>query len=125
MAGAARPDSGIKAAYYARYFGDSTLNEDWVTASLGAFNDPDQERLTLPYLRPALEKLPWIQQNRRIFFLGGWLGSFLRGQQSPEALAVTERYLSDHPELPRDLRQKVLQSADELQRTVRIREKYR
>ena len=30
-------------------------------------------------------------------------------------------FLADHPKLPADLKQKVLQSADELERTVRIR----
>ena len=121
VARAARPDAATKAEYWRRYFGDSTLNEDWVTASLGAFNDGDQEALTRRYLVPALDTLPWIQRNRRIFFLGSWIGSFMSGQRSAESLALVERFLREHPRLPADLRQKVLQSEDELERTVRIR----
>jgi len=121
VAGAARPDSATKAAYWHRYFNDPTLNEDWVTASLGAFNDGDQEALTRRYLVPALDTLPWIQRNRRIFFLGSWLGAFLSGQRSAESLDMVETFLRDHPAMPRDLREKVLQSEDELERTVRIR----
>jgi len=121
VAGAARPDSAAKSAYFARYLGDSTLNEEWVTASLRAFNDPDQRALTLSYLRPALDTLPWIQHNRRIFFLGSWLGAFIGGQRDAAALRVIDDYLADHPKLPTDLRQKVLQTRDELERTVRIR----
>ncbi len=121
VAGAARPDSATKAAYWHRYFNDPTLNEDWVTASLGAFNDSDQEALTRRYLVPALDTLPWIQRNRRIFFLGSWLGAFLSGQRSAESLDMVETFLRDHPAMPRDLREKVLQSEDELERTVRIR----
>lgn len=121
VAGAARPDSATKRAYFTRYFADSALNEEWVTASLRAFNDPDQNALTIRYLGPALDSLPWIQRNRRIFFLGSWLGAFIGGQHDDAALRLIDRYLADHPKLPTDLRQKVLQTRDELERTVRIR----
>ena len=122
---AARPDPAVKADYFRRWFADRALNEDWASASLGAFNTPEQESLTRPYLRPALDSLRYIQANRRIFFLGAWLGAFLGGQTSKTALAVVQRYLDDNPKLPLDLRQKVLQNADELERTVRIRERWR
>jgi aminopeptidase N len=114
----------VKKEYFARYFGDSTLNEDWVTASLRAFNAPDQSALTLPYLVPALDTLPWVQRNRRIFFLGSWLGSFIGGQRSPDALRDIDNFLSRHPQLPVDLRQKILQTRDDLERTVRIRARF-
>jgi len=121
IAGAARPDGAAKAEYFHRWFADSSLNEDWASGSIGIFNAVEHQTLTLPYLRAALDSLPFIQANRRIFFLGAWLGGFLGGQSSSEALAVVHRYLSENPALPGDLRQKVLQSADELERTVRIR----
>lgn len=121
VAGAARPTAETKAEYFRRYFADSTLNEDWATASLPAFNSPAQEALTLPFLVPALDSLRWIQRNRRIFYLGNWLGAFLPGQTSPEALARVERWLAEQPALPTDLRAKVLQVTDELRRTVAIR----
>jgi len=121
VAAAARPDAGTKREYFTRYFADSTLNEDWVTASLEAFNSVRHSDLTRPYLVPALDSLRWIQSNRRIFFLGSWLSSFLEGQTSAEALLAVERFLEDHASLPRDLREKLLQAQDELTRTVRIR----
>ncbi len=121
IAGAARRDPAAKAAIFARWFADSTLHEDWATGSLGAFNAVEHQALTLPFLRPALDSLPFIQAHRRIFFLGAWLGAFLGGQTTPEARDAVRQYLLDHPDLPRDLRQKVLQQADELERTVRIR----
>ncbi|NUS97691.1 MAG: hypothetical protein HOQ11_09840 [Gemmatimonadaceae bacterium] len=121
VAGAARPSAAGKAEYFRRWFADSTLNEDWATASLDAFNAPGQEAMTLPYLRPALDSLPWIQKNRRIFFLGSWLGAFLGAQTSAAAGGVIDRFLAEHPDLPADLRAKVLQSADELRRAVAIR----
>jgi aminopeptidase N len=121
IAGAARKSPAAKAEYFHRWFADQSLNEDWASGSLGAFNAVEHETLTLPYLRAALDSLPYIKANRRIFFLGGWLGSFLGGQTSRAALAVVHRFLAQHPRLSADLQQKVLQNADELERTVRIR----
>jgi aminopeptidase N len=121
IAGAGRPSAETKREYFTRYFADSTLNEDWATGSLGPFNTLEQQTLTFPYLAPALDSLPFIQANRRIFFLETWLAAFLRGQTGDSALRVVRQYLDQHPRLPRDLRRKVLQHADELERTVRIR----
>jgi aminopeptidase N len=118
---AATPDSAVKAGYFRRYLDDPTLNEEWVTASLGAFNDVEQTRLTLPFLRPSLERLEWIRDNRRIFFLPSWINAFIRGQQSAAALATVDRLLAESPNLPVDVRRKVLQARDELERTVAIR----
>jgi aminopeptidase N len=124
VAGAARKNADVKRDYFARYFGDRSLNEEWASGSLGAFNASEHAELTLPYLRPALDSLPFIQQNRRIFFLGNWLGAFIGGHRNAEALAIVQQYLADHPSLPLDLRQKVLQTVDELDRTVRIRRRW-
>ena len=51
-----------------------------------------------------------------------WLGAFIGGQQSVEALRAIDQFLETHPSLPADLRRKVLQTRDELERTVRIRQ---
>jgi len=124
VAGAARPQAAVKTEYFRRFFHDSTLNEDWVTASLRAFNAPDQSVTTLPFLVPALDSLAWIQKNRRIFFLGSWLGGFIGGQRSPEALKRIDDFLAQHRALPTDLRQKILQTRDDLERTVKIRTRF-
>ncbi len=124
VAGAASPDSATKRAYYTRWFGDAGLNEEWVTSSLRSFHDPEHAALTLPFVIPSLDTLPWIQRNRRIFFLGAWLNAAIGGQNSPEALAAIDGWLASHPALGADLRRKVLQARDELERTVRIRRSY-
>ncbi|MFI5214755.1 MAG: hypothetical protein ACHQU8_09485, partial [Gemmatimonadales bacterium] len=84
----------------------------------------DHQDFTLPWLRPALDSLRFIQAHRRIFFLGGWLGAFLGGQSSPAALRAVRSFLAEHPDLPPDLTRKVLENADELERTVRIRRRW-
>jgi len=123
-AGAAHRSAAVKRDYFTRYFSDASLNEEWASGSLGAFNSDKQTDLTLPYLRTALDSLPYIQAHRRIFFLQGWLSAFIGGQRSQAALDIVRKYLSDNPNLPLDLRQKVLQTIDELDRTVRIRARW-
>ncbi|HVH12520.1 MAG TPA: hypothetical protein VM759_05695, partial [Longimicrobium sp.] len=50
-----------------------------------------------------------------------WISAFVGGHVNSEALAVVDRFLAENPALPADIRRKVLQSRDELERTVRIR----
>ncbi|HEY5088195.1 MAG TPA: ERAP1-like C-terminal domain-containing protein, partial [Gemmatimonadaceae bacterium] len=121
IAGAAEPDSNVKRDYFKRYLSDPSLNEEWATSSLGAFNEVTQQARTLKYLKPALDTLPWLQRNRRIFFIGSWLGGFIGGQTTPEAVATVRTFLESNPDLGTDLRQKILQSLDELEQTVKIR----
>lgn len=121
VAGAARADPAVKADYFKRYIEDAGLNEAWASESLTLFNAPEQAALTLPYLRPALDRLEWIQRNRRIFFLPAWIDAFIGGQVSSEALAVVDQFLAERSKLPIDLRRKILLARDELERTVTIR----
>jgi aminopeptidase N len=121
IAGAGRPSEETKRSYFVRYFADTLLNEEWASGSLGSFNSLEHQALTRPYLGPALDSLPFIQAHRRIFYLESWLAAFLRGQTSDSALGLVRRYLAEHPRLPADLRRKLLQHMDELERTVRIR----
>lgn len=120
---AAQPDTAVKREYFQRYFADTALNEDWATTSLGPFNEAESESLTIDYLRPALDSLPWIQKNRRIFYLGAWLGSFVESKKSRQALEIVRLFLDQRKDLGRDIRLKVLQSVDELERVVAIRER--
>jgi aminopeptidase N len=121
VAKAARPTAAVKSDYFHRYFDDTTLNEAWASESLGAFNAAEQARLTLPFLRPALDRLLWIRQNRRIFFLPAWIDAFIGGQLSGEALAIVDDFLAAQRDLPIDVRRKILLARDELELTVRIR----
>jgi aminopeptidase N len=123
MAAAASPDSTIKKQYFEGYLHDSARPEDWVQQSLGPFNYWNQPDLTLPYLRPALDALPQVKRERKIFFVLGWLNAFIEGQQSPEAQAQVQEFLRTAP-LDKDLRLKILEVSDELDRTVKIRGKF-
>jgi aminopeptidase N len=120
---AARPDAAAKQHYFDDYLHHPERPEDWIEGSLGAFNYWNQAALTEPYLQPALAALPQIKQQRKIFFLVGWLDSFIGGQQSKTAQQQVHDYLKTGT-LDPDLRLKILQAVDELDRTVAIRKKY-
>ena len=120
IAEAARPSATIKQQYFNEYLHNPERPEDWIEGSLGAFNYWNQSALTQPYLKPALDALPQIKQQRKIFFLGGWLNAFIGGQQSPASSDIVHQYLATAP-LDRDLRLKILEAVDELDRTVKIR----
>ena len=125
QAGAA--DAATKQRYFAEYLRlpaeAAAKPEDWLTQSLRPFNSLNQSALTEPYLRQALDQLPEIKRDRKIFYLGSWLGAFLGGQVSPEAEAIVKQWLAQ-PGIDPDLRLKVTENADELERTVRIRQRF-
>ena len=123
MAEAARPDRASKQKYFDDYLHDPTRPEDWIADSLGAFNYWNQSPLTEPFLKPALAALPRIKRERKIFFLVAWLDAFIGGQQSAQAQAQVHKFLRT-ADLDRDLRLKVLQAVDELDRTVKIRQTF-
>jgi aminopeptidase N len=123
-AAAAAPDAMLKKRYFGQYVGDKDVAESWIEASLGAFNTPQQSALTLPYLDAALGELPTLKRTRKIFFVNGWLAAFIGGQCDERAAAAVRDFLAREPLLDRDLRLKVLEAADGLERCVRVRAKF-
>lgn len=123
MARAARPDAATKETYFNDYLHDASRPEDWIAQSLGAFNYWNQSALTLPFLKPALEALPQVKRERKIFFLLGWLNAFIGGQDSAAAQQQVHDFLANGT-LDEDLRLKILEVSDELDRTVNIRQRY-
>ncbi len=117
---AARADADTKRRYFDDYTKNKAVAEDWIEGSLGAFNSSNQSSLTLPYLKPALEALPQVKRERKIFFMLAWLNAFIGGQQDQAALDQVRAFLQAN-KLDRDLELKVLEVMDELERTVRIR----
>ena len=124
VAQAARPDAANKEHYFDEYLHDAARPEDWVEQSLGAFNYWNQSELTLPYLKPALDALTQIKRERRIFFVLGWLNAFIGGQRSAEAQTNVMAFLQTAT-VDKDLKLKILEVLDDLNRTIKIRQKYR
>ncbi|HEY5329353.1 MAG TPA: M1 family aminopeptidase [Acidobacteriaceae bacterium] len=120
---AGTPSASVKARYFDEYLHSPDRQEDWITQSLRPFNSWNQTALTEPYLPRALDSLADIKQHRKIFFLGAWLGAFIDGQHSPAAQAAVHDWLAD-AQIDPDLRLKVLEVSDALDRTVLIRQKF-
>jgi aminopeptidase N len=122
-AAAAQASADVKGKYFAAYFQQRDLPESWIEASIGPFNAAPQAELALPYLAPALRALPELKRTRKIFFVNNWLAAFIGGQCSPQASGVVQDFLQQ-TQLDRDLRLKVLEVSDGLERCVRIRAQY-
>jgi aminopeptidase N len=123
-AGAAKGDAATKKRYFGQYTTDSKIAESWIEASFGPLNASQQSELTLPYLDAALRELPQLKRTRKIFFVNGWLSAFIGGQCSERAQGVVQDFIKRESSLDRDLRLKVLEVADGLERCVRIRKRY-
>ncbi len=113
-----------KAKYWNDFVNNKEIAESWIEAAFGPWNSIRHADLTLPYLERALKELPNHKRNRKIFFVNGWLGAFIGGQRSEEALNLVNEFLADNPTLDRDLRLKILENVDVIERAVRIRKKY-
>lgn len=120
---AGRADAAEKARCFHALLHDATLPERCVEAAAERFNAVAHAPLTLPFLRPALDALPRLACERRIFFVDRWLAAFMGGQVGHAAMAEVERFLAE-TRLDPELRRKVREHADELARTVRIRDRY-
>jgi aminopeptidase N len=123
VAEAARAEAATKQRYFDDYLKNRAVPEDWVEGSLATFNSPNQSSLTLPFLKPALEALPQVKRERKIFFVLTWLNAFIGGQTSQRALDQVREFLQTS-RIDRDLELKVLEVMDELERTTRIRAKF-
>ncbi|HVE57226.1 MAG TPA: M1 family aminopeptidase [Pyrinomonadaceae bacterium] len=113
-----------KAKYFKDFLTDKDLSESWIEAAFVPFNSPRHSDLTQQYLETALSELPNLKRSRKIFFINGWLGAFIGGQKSEKALAIVNKFLADNPNLDKDLRLKILENADGLERAVKIRGKF-
>jgi aminopeptidase N len=123
-AGAGIGTAENKAKYWYDFVNNKELSESWIEAAFAVFNTPRHSELTAQYLEKALAELPMIKRNRKIFFVNGWLGSFIGGQKDAASLAVIEKFLAANPNLDKDLRLKILENADLIERSVRIRKRF-
>ncbi len=113
-----------KAKIWNSFVNDKTISESWIESAFVPFNSVRHSELTLPYLERALAELPNLKRNRKIFFVNGWLAAFVGGQRSEQALAIVNKFLADNPNLDKDLRLKILETVDGLERAVKIRKKF-
>jgi len=122
---AAFPTKENREKFWNDFVANKDISESWIEAAVGPFNSVRNSELSLPYLERALKELPNLKRSRKIFFVNNWLGAFIGGQRSEEALASVNKFLTDNPNLDRDLRLKILENVDIIERAVRIRAKFK
>ncbi len=113
-----------KAKYWKDFTENKDLSESYIENAFNVWNTTRHAELTLPYLEKALAELPNLKKNRKIFFVNGWLAAFIGGQKSAEALAIVSKFLVDNSNLDKDLRLKILENSDNLERAVKIRQQF-
>jgi aminopeptidase N len=91
---------------------DNRDQEPWVSEALSYLHHPLRSESSLRYLKPGLEIIEEIKETGDIFFPKAWLDASLGGHHSEEAAGIVRDFLEQHPDLPIDLRNKILQSAD-------------
>jgi aminopeptidase N len=122
-AGAAAADAGTKRVLFQAFLDDASLPEGWIEAALWPLNAPEHAALTAPLLAAALQRLPELKRRHKIFFVNNWLAAFIGGQVSPQALAQVQAEMRTSRFDP-DLRLKLLEAVDGLERAVRIHARY-
>jgi aminopeptidase N len=113
-----------KQKFFSDFTNNKEISESYIETAFAPFNSSKHAELTLPFLENALKELPNLRRSRKIFFVNGWLSAFIGGQKSAQALQIVNKFLTDNPNLDRDLRLKVLEVVDGLERAVKIRNKF-
>lgn len=113
-----------KSKYWNDFVNNKEISESWIESAILPFNSLRQSDLTLPYLERSLAELPNLKRSRKIFFVNNWLGAFIPGQRSEQALAIVNKFLASNPNLDRDLQLKILENVDLIERAVKIRTKF-
>ena len=121
-AGIATKENKLK--YWRDFTENKEISESYIESAFNVWNTPRHSDLTLIYLEKALAELPNLKRTRKIFFVNGWLGAFIGGQKSEQALAIVNKFLADNPNLDKDLRLKILENVDLIERAVKIRGKF-
>lgn len=100
---------------------ENRQTESWVLEAMGYLHHPLRAEESEKYILPALQLLQEIQQTGDIFFPKGWLDVTLGNHSSGEAVQTVQAFLDDHPDYNKQLRLKILQSADMMFRANAIR----
>ena len=98
--------------------------ESWVATALYYMNHPLRQKSAEKHLRMSLDMVEEIQRTGDIFFPKAWLNATIGNYTSEYAYVTLEQFLSDNPNFPMVLKNKLLQASDGVYRAKLIREKY-
>lgn len=94
--------------------------EAWTTTALAYLHHPLRQQTAIKYLGQSLDLLEEIQQTGDIFFPQSWLAATFSAYNNQEAFQVVQQFLKLHPNYNAKLRDKILQTTDNLRRAQKI-----
>jgi len=94
--------------------------EAWVTTALAYLHHPIRQKTSIRYLKESLDLLAEIQKTGDIFFPQSWLSATFSTYNNKEANAVVQDFLKSHPDYNLKLKDKILQTTDNLRRAQNI-----
>lgn len=113
-------DESVRDAFFASLKEEKNREtESWVLTGLSYLHHPLRTQQSQKYILPSLELLQEIQQTGDIFFPKRWLDQTLGNQNSAKAAQTVRDFLEANPDYNKQLRMKILQSADMLFRAER------
>jgi aminopeptidase N len=115
------PDVAVRDQFFASLKDEKNREKEaWVQSALGYLHHPLRQATSVNYLPASLDLLQEIQQTGDIFFPAGWLQATLGSYQSPAAARTVREFLAAHPDYNPQLRNKLLQAADDLFRAEKL-----
>ncbi len=117
LAPALDQDAAVRTAFF-ESFKDPTNREkeNWVQTACSYIHHPLHQKENGTSVALSLELLEEIQQTGDIFFPLGWLYNTIGQYTSEEAYTLVENYIASHPDLDKNLKQKLLQATDNVYR---------
>ncbi len=94
--------------------------ESSVVTALAYLNHPLRQNTSVKYLPNSLELVEEIQKTGDVFFPQSWLGAVFGTYQSKEAYEAVKVFLEKHPNYNPKLKDKILQSTDNLYRAQKL-----
>ncbi|WP_412469104.1 M1 family metallopeptidase [Pedobacter sp. KLB.chiD] len=94
--------------------------EAWVTTALSYLHHPIRQKTSVRYLKESLDLLTEIQKTGDIFFPQSWLAATFSTYNSKEANSIVQDFLKAHPDYNPKLKDKILQTTDNLRRAQQI-----
>ncbi len=94
--------------------------ENWVLTALRYIHHPFLNGKNLRYVEDEISLMPKVKETGSLFFPMSWINVVLGGYNSKEVVSLIHYYFKDHPDFPEDLKMKVLQAADGVERCAAI-----
>ncbi|MTI32976.1 M1 family metallopeptidase [Xanthovirga aplysinae] len=99
-------------------------NESWVQKGIAYLHYPNRTNSSEKYLKETLDLLEELQQTGDIFFPGRVLENTFAWYSNANANQIVDQFLEENPNYPKKLKNKILQAADMMKRSLAIRKVY-